>query len=268
MDDLGNRKSAHPRLGSNITCQTNPLTNRYERITQGSVAQLDYDDAGNMTQDERGYKYEYDYENRIIASRRSDNTLVARYVYDALGRRIMKEDCLVSGNSRWYYYNDKWQITAAYNNSDAVTTFIYGNYVDEALRMTNSSGTYYYSHDQLYSPVVLVDAAGTPQERYEYDAFGSARIYDGTFSSTRSQPLASIGNPYLFTGREVDYLDNGSRPLQYNRHRYYSQSLGRWTSEDPLGIDPSGGLSHNPFAVSKQYGDSGVFQQPHSHLFR
>ncbi len=132
---------------------------------------------------------------------------------------------------------------------------VYGNYIDEALLMKTPSQTYYYAHDQLYSPVVLVDAAGTPQERYEYDAYGSASIYEGTFSSTRAQPLASIGNPYLFTGREVDYLDNGSRPLQYNRHRYYSQSLGRWASEDPLGTDPAGKLLNNPYLVYYQHAD-------------
>ncbi len=178
---------------------------------------------------------------------------------------LFKEDCLVSGDSRWYYYNDKWQVTCQYDVVSGSETFrrcfVYGNYIDEVLLMKTPSQTYYYSHDHLYSPVVLVDAGGTPQERYEYDVYGSARIYDGTFSSTRAQPLASIGNPYLFTGREVDFLDSGSLPLQYNRHRYYSQSLGRWTSEDPLGIDPAGRLHGCIFSIHMQYVDGlGLYQ--------
>jgi len=42
-------------------------------------------------------------------------------------------------------------------------------------------------------------------------------------------------NPYLFTGRWVDILDSGSLTIQYNRNRYYSYSLGRWYTHDPLG---------------------------------
>jgi RHS repeat-associated protein len=51
----------------------------------------------------------------------------------------------------------------------------------------------------------------------------------------------------------VDYLDSGSLALQYNRHRYLSQSLGRWTSEDPLGTDPAGEMSYNLFDTTRQY---------------
>jgi hypothetical protein len=36
---------------------------------------------------------------------------------------------------------------------------------------------------------------------------------------------------------------------------YYNQSLGRWTSEDPLGIDPAGKLSGNYFAIYGQDAD-------------
>ena len=47
-------------------------------------------------------------------------------------------------------------------------------------------------------------------------------------------------NPYFFTGRRVDILDNGSLKIQYNRNRYYDYYTGRWTTHDPLGIDPAG----------------------------
>jgi len=111
---------------------------------------------------------------------------------------------------------------------------------------------YYYGHDQLYSPVILVNAAGGIEDRYEYDAYGACRVLDADYTDD-ADGKPDCGNPYLFTGREVDYLDNGSRPLQYNRHRYYLQSLGRWTSEDPLGIDPAGHLNGNLFAEYNHY---------------
>ncbi|MHC4621387.1 MAG: RHS repeat-associated core domain-containing protein, partial [Planctomycetota bacterium] len=42
-------------------------------------------------------------------------------------------------------------------------------------------------------------------------------------------------NPYYFTGRRVDILDNGSLKIQYNRNRYYDYYTGRWLTQDPLG---------------------------------
>jgi hypothetical protein len=36
---------------------------------------------------------------------------------------------------------------------------------------------------------------------------------------------------------------------------YYNQSLGRWTSEDPLGVDPAGHLSANEYNAQDQYND-------------
>ena len=53
-----------------------------------------------------------------------------------------------------------------------------------------------------------------------------------------ASPAGEVRNilPYLFTGRRVDFLDNGSLMLQYNRHRYYDYYTRRWTTQDPLGM--------------------------------
>jgi RHS repeat-associated protein len=34
---------------------------------------------------------------------------------------------------------------------------------------------------------------------------------------------------------------------------YYNQSLGRWTSEDPLGVNPAGGVNGDSFGIFRQY---------------
>lgn len=36
---------------------------------------------------------------------------------------------------------------------------------------------YYYAHDHLYSVACVMDSAGQTSERYEYDAYGTARIF-------------------------------------------------------------------------------------------
>jgi len=56
----------------------------------------------------------------------------------------------------------------------------------------------------------------------------------------------------LFTGRRVDILDSGSLKFQYSRNRYYDYYTGRFTTHDPLGINPIG-FENNPFSILQQY---------------
>ncbi len=139
----------------------------------------------------------------------------------------------------------KWQVLAE-TNADGTTTkawYIYGNYIDEALRITNNTGTndgdYYYLHDHLYSAVALLDDDGDVVERYEYDAYGACRVHtnDGVDNTwlTGDDTIGNSSakeNPYLFTGRRLDILDSGSLKLQYNRNRYYDPETGRWLTHD------------------------------------
>ncbi len=50
----------------------------------------------------------------------------------------------------------------------------------------------------------------------------------------------SVRNPFRYTGREYD-AESG---LYYYRARYYDPALGRFLSEDPIGLE--GGI--NPYA--------------------
>jgi len=127
---------------------------------------------------------------------------------------------------------------------------MYGNYIDEPV-MTYSGGVYFYVQDHLYSTAALVDASGTPQERYEYDAYGQVHILDANFADD-ADGVSDCGNPYMFTGRRVDFLDGGKLTLQVNRHRYYDYYTGRWLTEDPLGMNPAS-RPYNRFSILGQY---------------
>ena len=87
--------------------------------------------------------------------------------------------------------------------------FIYGNYIDEVLLMKADGNDYYYAHDHLYSPAALIDSSGTVLERYEYDAYGNCSILEPNFAPD-PDGKSDYGNPYLFTGRRLDILDNSS----------------------------------------------------------
>ncbi|AQT67131.1 Cell wall-associated polypeptide CWBP200 [Anaerohalosphaera lusitana] len=165
--------------------------------------------------------------------------------YDALGRRIrrIKHDI---GETRLYFYNDNWQVLEEYevgmHGTYMAKQYVYGNYIDEALKMSDDTDSHYYIQDHLYSPVALLDTNGSTVERYEYNAYGQATVYtdkgtDNTWltpddnTSTTSSPI--IANEYTFTGRRLDSLHANQLPLMQYRHRYYDPQMGRFLTRDP-----------------------------------
>ena len=157
-----------------------------------------------------------------------------------------------------YYHNDRWQVLCEYDGGGGFERwYAYGNYIDEVLFLSTGTSAVsykYYVHDHLYSPVALLFWTGSDAvERYEYDAYGNCHVLEPNYAED-ADGESDYGNPYLFTGRQVDYLDSGSLRIQYNRNRYYDQYTGRWTTHDPLGITPN---AHRPntFSVPEQYRD-------------
>ena len=224
------------RDGNNVNYDIDSLTNRYDSVGGNN---LTYDAAGNLTKDKNGYTYHYDYENRLLKIKKSNDTVtVVEFTYDALGRRIEKKDSITSANTRRYYYNYNWQILSEFDGSGGYKkSYIYGNYIDEVLMSVVSaiaSTHKYYLHDHLSSPVALTDNDGVVVERYEYDAYGKCYILEPNFAPD-PDGKPDVGNPFMFTGRELDILDNGNLKIQYNRNRYYDYYTGRWLTHDPLG---------------------------------
>jgi hypothetical protein len=134
MDDLGNRTTVNLRSGANQVYATDTpnITNRYTAVGGQPLA---YDAAGNLTQDHDGYRYVYDYENRITRIYKLNGQTeidVAQYAYDALGRRIGKYDA-ASLETIYYYYNDQWQMLAEHNGTAFGKNCVYGNTIDEVL---------------------------------------------------------------------------------------------------------------------------------------
>ncbi|MFC1678047.1 RHS repeat domain-containing protein, partial [Planctomycetota bacterium] len=239
MDDLGNRDNVNLRSGSNEDYVIDANTNRYTSVGGDS---LTYDAAGNRTTDKDGYEYEYDYENRIVEVNDVSGTRVAEFSYDALGRRVEKKDLIDPNNTRRYYNNYNWQVLTEYDGADVFKqTYFYGNYIDEVLLSLVTGGNiYYYINDHLYSPVALVNynPPYNVLERYEYDAYGNCTVLDQNFADNPNG-LSDFNNFYLFTGRRLDILDNGSLKIQYNRNRYYDTHTGRWLTQDPAGYADS-----------------------------
>lgn len=94
--------------------------------------------------------------------------------------------------------------------------------VDEPLAELRSGPTSYYQQDALNSVTSLSGGTGALVSTYAYDAFGNLTASSGT-----------LANPYRFTGREFD-PETG---IYEYRHRYYDSSVGRFVSEDPIGLN-------------------------------
>ncbi len=75
------------------------------------------------------------------------------------------------------------------------------------------------------------NAVPWPPTRYRYTPFGDSAAASG-----------AIDNDIRFAGREWD----GETRLYYNRARYYDPQVGRFISEDPIGL--AGGINPYVFA--------------------
>jgi RHS repeat-associated protein len=82
-------------------------------------------------------------------------------------------------------------------------------------------------------------SAGTVLERYDYDAYGATHIMDASYTA---RTASAVGNPYTFTGRELDTLDGGNLKTMHYRHRSYDPFVGRFGQQDPIGYRGGMGL--------------------------
>ena len=143
----------------------------------------------------------------------------AVYRYDADGRRIEKD---VDGTLTRYVYDDD-AIALEFDGSNALTArYSHGEAVDQPLVLERGGQSHFYHVDFLGSVRKLTNAAGTVVNTYDTDAYGNFE--------TRSEAVA---NPYTYTAREFD-AESG---LHFYRARYYDPVMGRFISEDPIGLE-------------------------------
>ena len=283
LDVLGNW-STFDNDGTSQTREVNEA-NEIEKI-DGSPNDVAYDAAGNMIEvpklDGSGEHFclKYDAWNRLAAVY-DDNgtTLIAKYEYDAAGRRIEKET--YSGGSldeaRHYYYGGTWQCieerveASGVLPGDADVQYVWGaKYVDNLIlrdRDTDADGAMderlYALADANYNVTALFDeATGTVVERFVYDAYGNVTELDP--DDFTAYTGTDYDWEYTYTTRRLD----DETGLMYYRHRYYDADLGQFVSRDPIGywagdgnlyryvggspmvfVDPSGLQLDDPFTI-------------------
>lgn len=189
-----------------MTYQFNGSGNLIEKRDGENVLRLEWDDSSRLTRSETSI----------------GNGCLTSYGYDIQGRRIFKQnteqyvsffwdgdfllgDKLANGHQREFIY---------YPNSARPIAII------EQINL--SKKLYFYQCKPNGLPSSIFDSAGNVVWLASYTAMGAANQTEETI----------YGNPLRLQGQ---YVDNETG-LVYNRHRYYDAAIGKFISQDPLGI--------------------------------
>jgi RHS repeat-associated protein len=159
----------------------------------------------------------------------NDSTADVFYEFDALGRRVARDD----GTQDTIFVQVGQQTIADYVSGTAAAspeyTYAWGSYIDELILRTEPSGTdLYYHRNQQYSTYAITNSSGSIQERYTYSPYGELTITDAS-GTTRS--ASTNDTRYTYTGREWD----ADLDLYHFRARLYVAAAGSFCSRDPIG---------------------------------
>lgn len=209
-------------------------------ITSSPPSQIfAYDEDGNLT---RGFTPNgdvfsavYNAENRPTTIELTNNGVAIRVDYSytgygLLGRARQYEDLVLSSDTR--FVRDGFLIGQERDaGNNVVRGFSWGQHVGGGigglLNLNQASQNYSYLYDGKGSVVAVLDTSQNAVATYVYDDFGSPLGELGTFE----QPFRFSTKPYDDTTGLVRYA-----------YRFYSPSLGRWLSRDPLGEVSDGNL--------------------------
>ena len=212
------------------------VSNSLNQYTSVDGVSFSYDGNGNLSSDGVN-TYIYDSENRLIAATTTSHSV--NYTYDPFGRRAAK----TLGGVTTKYLHDRDHVIMEYTGSgQMLRRYVYGPGIDEPICMKIASTAYYYHFDALGSVIALTGSNGQRVESYAYSPYGKV-----------SEP-SSVGNPYLYTGREYD----DETGLYYYRARYYHPQLGRFLQADPIRYNDETNLysyvRNNPIGSIDPYG--------------
>lgn len=160
------------------------------------------------------------------------NGMTTTFGYDGLGRRVRKT---TNGVSKRYVHDGQNLLAELDAAGNRIAEYTYYPGIDRPHSVrywsAGSATTYYYATESPGHVIGLIDSSNLLVARYSYSPWGQLQHMVG-----------SVPNVLLFGAREYD----SETGLYYNRARYYDPSLGRFISEDPIGL--RGGI--NPYVYA------------------
>ena len=262
--DLSGNKQDHT---GQTNSQEKPSLNKVwgNLLKEYAGVHYDYDQRGNLIRKTRNGEttdYHWNGYNQLVKIENRNGS--TEYRYDPLGRRTAK---IRNGETTVYHWQEDTLAIESTNGQNTHYLFEPGTFEPLAQFQTTSPigieredkpakpysydpetdpllkippepqeqseaqpELVYYQLDHLGTPIAAHNAKGEAVWTAEYEAWG--RIRNETVSDG---PKVNI--PFRFQGQ---YYDEESG-LHYNRFRYYDPEIGRFVSQDPIGLD--GGLN-------------------------
>lgn len=223
IDAWGNLTNTSGVTGKTYTESLNCPANTSNQLTTCSATP---DAAGNVWQNG---SYIHDAENRLVW------TSGYRYIYDGNGQRVEKcaaasatTACPTSGTTGTLYWRGTGSDTLDESDLGAnpEEEYIFFNGQRIARRDVSSTGTtiavHYYFSNNVGSHTVIESATGTTCEQdIDYYPYGGQE----------NDYCPNVPQHYKFNGKERD-SESG---LDDFPARYYTSSMGRWMTPDPMG---------------------------------
>ena len=198
-----------------------------------------YDAWGNLIEKRVGLSklqtFQYDCENRLVrAETLLDGKLhsTGTYRYDSLGRRIGKTSEI---NGQTEHKHFLWQGLRMLREETPWQSSLYvyePNSYAPLARVDQQEGEaeqklYYFHTDQIGTPLEMTDVEGSIVWQATYKAWGEIEAL----------VVNEVEQNLRFQGQ---YFDDETG-LHYNTFRYYDPQVGRFITQDPIGLD--GGVS-------------------------
>lgn len=196
---------------------------------------LAYDTKGNMTQgytpEGSTYSASYDANNRLNLIKNYDKTEIT-YIYGADDFIYYRYDKDQKGKTTPIAYVRNGGLLLGELDANKKFTRQYawganlGGGIGGLLNLKQDGQDYSYLYDGKGNVTALLDSSQNVVAEYTYDPFGNRISKTGTLD----QPIQFSTKPY-----------DEKTGLSYYGYRFYSPTLGRWLTRDPLG--EAGGMN-------------------------
>ncbi|MGD6745398.1 DUF6531 domain-containing protein [Streptomyces sp. BH106] len=222
------------------------------RLLSAGGVRYEYDDAGRMVLRQKRrlskkpgtWRYEWDAEDHLVSCVTPDGT-VWQYTYDPMGRRTAKYRMAKDGSVAEAVYFT-WDGTSLAEQTDTATGVIL-TWDHDGHRPLTQLERKPRSQDEFDSRffAIVTDLVGTPTELVDEQgdiAWHSRATLWGVTTRNRD---AIAHTPLRFPGQYED-PETG---LHYNFYRHYDPETARYTTPDPLGLEPAPNprtYPHNP----------------------
>ncbi|MEM9557620.1 MAG: Ig-like domain-containing protein [Acidobacteriota bacterium] len=163
------------------TIELGPGNRPTKLTTDGAETVLTFDARGNLIA-KGDLRFTYDGDNRLIEIHNADDTHIATYAYDSLGRRTQR----VTSDRTFHTVWDGWQaieeIEVAGGQDVVQSRRVYGGAgLDDVVRLEQRLGavleSYFPLYDTIGNLIAVTDEQGEIVERYLYTPYGDRIVW-------------------------------------------------------------------------------------------